>query len=421
MTVLIIGSGGREHALAECFARSRGVNKVVVAPGNAGIALQYPCVPLYSLPEIREYCLEENIGMVFIGPEQPIADGLSDYLRAAGIRVIAPSRDAAQLESSKIFAKELMQKWSIPTAKCKIITHEDQAEKALREFNYPVVVKADGLAAGKGVYISNTKEEAWEAIRSLFSSFTNNQSDSPRTDRGVVLEEFLSGWEVSLFAISDGLNFVSTVFAQDHKQIFDHDLGPNTGGMGAYAPVPEAEVYRKQIEEEIITPTLAAMRELGYPYEGILYCGLMITTEGPKVIEYNCRLGDPEAEVLLPLLDSDLLEICQAILDRKVNELNLKFKQATALGVVLASVGYPGHFDKGITISLPKPTPTSIYFSGVANGGSGLVTSGGRVICVVGVGDDLAIARENAYRQINDITYETKYCRSDIGLRENRL
>ncbi|PKN73049.1 MAG: phosphoribosylamine--glycine ligase [Candidatus Cloacimonetes bacterium HGW-Cloacimonetes-3] len=421
MTVLIIGSGGREHALAESFARCGAISKVIVAPGNAGIALQYPCVPLNSLPEIREYCLEKDIGMVFIGSEQPIADGLSDYLREAGLNVIAPSRHAAQLESSKIFAKELMHKWNIPTAKYRVLTHEDQSEQYLSEFNFPVVVKADGLAAGKGVYICKSRKEAEEAIRSLFSSFTNKPNDLQRTDRGVVLEEFLSGWEVSLFAISDGLNFASTVFAQDHKQAFDNDLGPNTGGMGAYAPVPEAEVYRKQIEEEIITPTLAAMRDIGYPYEGILYCGLMITTEGPKVIEFNCRFGDPEAEVLLPLLDNDLLDICQAILNRKVYKLNLKFKQATALGVVLASIGYPGDFEKGITISQPMPIPSRTYFSGVAEGSSGLVTSGGRVMCVVGVGDDLAAARKQAYRRIDDINYETKYCRSDIGLRKNCL
>jgi phosphoribosylamine--glycine ligase len=421
LTILIIGSGGREHALAECFALSKGVDKVVIAPGNAGIALQYTCIPLFSHIEIRDYCRNNAIDLVFIGPEQPIAEGLSDYLRESGIDVIAPSRYAAQLESSKMFAKELMQKWAIPTARYRLIQNEQESEQALNEFSFPVVVKADGLAAGKGVIIAQDKEEAREAIQSLFRLLYAKPIETHRTDRGVILEEFLSGWEVSLFAISDGWNYKSTVFAQDHKQVYENDLGPNTGGMGAYAPVPEAEAYRTQIEEEIVRPTLAAMRDLGYPYQGILYCGLMITAEGPKVIEFNCRLGDPEAEVLLPLLDSDLLEICQAILTRSIDKMNVKFKQATALGVVLASNGYPGYFETGLAVTLPDTLPQGIYFSGVANGDDGLVTSGGRVMCVVGLGDDLESAREVSYRKLAEISYETKYYRKDIGLRTNSL
>ena len=421
MIVLIIGSGGREHALAECFARSKGVNKVIVSPGNAGIAMFYKCVTLASHKEIRDYCVNEGVGLVFIGPEQLIEEGLSDYLREAGINVIAPSKFAAQLETSKIFAKELMQQWKIPTAKYLVLASETGIETALQDFKYPLVIKADGLAAGKGVHIVSTRQEAIDVLTDMFKQNTTKPNTQINTDKGVILEEYLQGWEVSLFAISDGINYVSTVFAQDHKQVFDGDLGPNTGGMGAYAPVPEAEVFRKQIEEGIISPTLAAMRDLGYPYQGILYCGLMITKEGPKVIEFNCRLGDPEAEVLLPLLENDLLEVCLAILGIKVDKLNMRFKQATALGVVMASKGYPGEYPKGLPIYFEEPNATGIYFSGVAKNTEGLVTAGGRVMCVVGIDKDLETARKQAYNKVQGMSYASQYYRTDIGLRTNSL
>ncbi|MDD2229003.1 MAG: phosphoribosylamine--glycine ligase [Candidatus Cloacimonetes bacterium] len=417
MIILIIGSGGREHALAECFARSKGVEEVIVSPGNDGIAMFYDCVKLSSHQEIRDYCIKETVGLVFIGPEQPIEEGLSDYLREAGINVIAPSKFAAQLETSKVFAKELMQKWKIPTAKYLVLTSETGIESALQDFSYPLVIKADGLAAGKGVHIVYTRQETIDVLDSMLTKST----DSINTKKGVLLEEYLQGWEVSLFAISDGINYVSTVFAQDHKQVFDGDLGPNTGGMGAYAPVPEAEVFRKQIEEGIISPTLAAMRELGYPYQGILYCGLMITKEGPKVIEFNCRLGDPEAEVLLPLLENDLLEVCHAILGTNVDKLNLSFKQATALGVVMASSGYPGNYPQGLPIDFRDSFAEGIYFSGVAKNTEGLVTAGGRVMCVVGIEKDIETARKQAYEKVQGISFASQYYRTDIGLRTNIL
>ncbi|MBP7310114.1 MAG: phosphoribosylamine--glycine ligase [Candidatus Cloacimonetes bacterium] len=412
MKVLIIGSGGREHALAEAFARSNKISKVTVAPGNAGIARQYPCEELFSHSEILEYCLREKIDLVFIGPEQAIADGLSDYLRLHKIAVIAPSMMAAKLESSKIFAKLLMNFHNIPTAQFRSCGNKEEALIAIMQFGFPVVIKADGLAAGKGVIIVHDPDEASLALHNLLPE---------NGDGRIVIEEFLQGWEVSLFAICDGQSYVSTVFAQDHKQLYDYDEGPNTGGMGAYAPVPEAEKYRKEIEERIISPTLNAMRELGYPYEGILYCGLMITKDGPKVIEFNCRLGDPEAQVVLPLLKTDFALLCEAIITKKIHEIKLEFDSQTALGVVLAAPGYPGKYPQGMPITSPAELPEGVYFSGVGKAEGSLICSGGRVLSLVGKGRDLNTARSTAYLKLKEFSFEGMTYRNDIGLRHNTL
>jgi len=407
LNILVIGSGGREHSIAECFAKSKQIKRVIVAPGNAGIALQYECANLQTQEEIYNFCVQNLIDLVFVGPEKPIADGLADYLNEKGVAVIAPVKFAAQLESSKIFAKNLMQEKGVPTAAFKIAKTIPQALEQIDYFGFPAVIKNDGLAGGKGVFVVKNPAEAQEALKKINFS-----------EKGVVVEEFLQGWEVSLFAITDGWEFKTTIFAQDHKQLYAGDKGPNTGGMGAYAPVYEAEKYRKQIEEEIINPVLMAMRELGHLYKGILYCGLMITKEGPKVMEFNCRLGDPEAQVVLPLLETDFVEICQAILQGEINLVELKFKDKTALGVVLASEGYPFTYNKGFPLSLPADL-SGIYFSGVEKGENGLVTSGGRVLCAVGMGKDLNEAREEAYSKVQQITFENRIFRQDIGLRKN--
>jgi phosphoribosylamine--glycine ligase len=407
LNILVIGSGGREHSIAECFAKSKQIKRVIVAPGNAGIALQYECANLQTQEEIYNFCVQNLIDLVFVGPEKPIADGLADYLNEKGVAVIAPVKFAAQLESSKIFAKILMQEKGVPTAAFKIAKTIPQALEHIDYFGFPAVIKNDGLAGGKGVFVVKNPVEAQEALKKIHFS-----------EKGVVVEEFLQGWEVSLFAITDGWEFKTTIFAQDHKQLYAGDKGPNTGGMGAYAPVYEAEKYRKQIEEEIINPILMAMRELGHLYKGILYCGLMITKEGPKVMEFNCRLGDPEAQVVLPLLETDFVEICQAILQGEINLVELKFKDKTALGVVLASEGYPFAYNKGFPLSLPADL-SGIYFSGVEKGENGLVTSGGRVLCAVGMGKDLNEAREEAYSKVQQITFENRIFRQDIGLHKN--
>lgn len=410
MNILVIGNGGREQALANSFAKSTQTDKLYVAPGNAGIALKHKCVPISDLNSVIEFCYEKAIDLVFIGPEQPIAEGWSDALREKGIKVIAPSKAAARLETSKGFAKELMAENGVPTARFGLINNVTELSRATEEFSYPIVLKADGLAAGKGVIIA----EDHAAAEKAFIKLHENQ-------QGVVAEEFLSGWEVSLFAVTDGYGFKTTIFAQDHKQLYDNDLGPNTGGMGAFAPVPEAETYRVEIEKKIIEPMLSAMRQRGCPYQGILYIGLMITAQGPKVVEFNCRLGDPEAQVILPLLETDLVEICQAILKCEVEKLQVKFNSDTALGVVLASAGYPGNYAKGLPISWEHSDLDHLIFSGVKKTDSGLVTSGGRVLCVIGKGNDVFEARSEAYACLKRTDFEGKTYRSDIGLRNNHI
>ncbi len=412
MKILIIGSGGREHALADAFARSPKVESLVVSPGNAGIAKTHPCVKLSGFTEIEDYCKSNMIDYVFIGGEQPVADGLTDFLRASGIRVIGPTQAAGRIETSKAFAKALMKKYSVPTAEYVKAGTYEEACRALVGFNYPVVIKADGLAAGKGVYIADSPEEATEALLFLFQN---------PSKEGVIIEEYLLGWEVSLFSFCDGRNHVSTIFSQDHKQLYDNDCGPNTGGMGVLAPVPEAEPYRDEIESKIIYPILKAMYAEGCPFTGILYCGLMITSDGPKVLEFNCRWGDPEAEAVLPLLDTDLVDICQAIDRHELDRVHLNWLDRTAVTVVLASRNYPGTPETGYPITLDEGIKSSICYAGVAQKGEGLVNNGGRVMMLTGLGDDLMQAREKVYRDAKKVSFEGMYYRKDIGLRSNKL
>ncbi len=410
MNILVIGSGAREHALADAFARSPQIHRLIVAPGNAGISGSHNVKNLSAAAETIRFCREHAIDYVFIGGEQPIADGLSDALRGAGIKCIGPSRAAGRIETSKAFAKDLMQRFSIPTAAFRKANSRSEAGSALAEFSYPLVLKADGLAAGKGVYIAGNPAEAEAAFDTLFSN-------SDRTE--IILEEFLEGWEVSLFAICDGEHFKTTIFSQDHKQLFDHDMGPNTGGMGAIAPVWEAEPYLQQIESRIISPVLRAMREENCPFCGILYCGLMITAQGPKVLEFNCRWGDPEAQAVLPLLATDLIEICRAIDTKEVDKLELKWHDACSVSVVLASKGYPSEPETGFVITLPADHRNSISFAGVKAREGKLITGGGRVLTVTARGDDREAARRLAYDIVKQIHFEGMQFRTDIGLRSN--
>lgn len=412
MKVLIIGSGAREHALASAFARSPRVLEVIVSPGNAGIAREFKCVCLDGFEAVTAYVHNAGIGLVFIGPEIPIADGMSDFLREQGIPAIAPSQAAARLETSKAFAKALMQEKGIPSATYKIIQKTDNVDESLMDCSYPLVLKADGLAAGKGVIIVNDYNEAVNACQSLFRQECGAS--------GIVAEEFLQGWEVSLFVITDGEDYQCTLFSQDHKQLYDLDMGPNTGGMGAICPVPEAETYREEIETSIIKPVLIAMRDLGCPYQGILYLGLMITKTGVKVIEFNCRFGDPETQAVLPLLTTDLVDVCEAILKHTVRDLVLTWEEQICLAVVMASSGYPGNYKKGYPIAIPE-FESQVLFAGVKGNDQELFTSGGRVLTVVGKGNDLASVREAVYRDVLRIEYEGRIFRTDIGLRANRL
>lgn len=414
MKILIIGSGGREHALAAAFARDNDPAGIAVAPGNAGMAREFDCPPLKGTAQILSWCLENQPDLVVVGPEQPLSEGLSDLLEAHSIPCVGPSKAAARIETSKIFAKNLMAKHAIPTAEYHCFKDPDTARAHIRKLGqYPVVVKADILAAGKGVTIAGSEEEALEAI--------GNMERSYGAQCGYVVEEYLEGWEVSLFAATDGVDFVSTLFSQDHKQLGEGDTGPNTGGMGAFCPVREAGPWRGEIEKKIIAPTLKALRDEGSLYRGFLYCGLMITASGPRVLEYNCRLGDPETQALLPLLKTPLAEVCFAILEGRVDELKLDWLDKSCVCVVLASGGYPGSYEKGFPIMIGKDIKSRIYFSGVGLEAGSLVTAGGRVLSVAAVAGSLEEARSQAYQDIKKIEFTGKYFRGDISQRTNTL
>lgn len=416
MKILVIGSGAREHAIAEAFHRSSLQSHVYISPGNPGIAREFECEALETFEDIEDFCIIEGIDFVFVGPEQPLAEGLADHLRSQRIKVIGPSKAAARIESSKSFAKNLMKKYNIPTANFELFNNLDAAISALPNWQYPLVIKADGLASGKGVFIAYDQPMATKTITELMSEHKLGAAGE-----SIVLEEFLEGWEVSLFAFTDGENFATTIFAQDHKQLLDGDRGPNTGGMGAYAPIPEAEIYRTEIENQIIKPALQAMKAESSPYQGILYVGLMITKEGPKVVEFNCRLGDPETETILPLLETDLVQVCKAILDNRVNELELKWLTKTAVCVIAAGKEYPYQGSKGVPISYSAHIDAHVFYSAVDFVNNELVTNGGRVLAVTAVGNNKIEARTKVYHDLTKVYFEGMQFRGDIGLRDNKF
>jgi len=416
MKILIIGSGAREHALAESFHRSTYQPHIIVSPGNAGIAREFETMELPSFEDIEDCCIIDGIDFVFIGPEQPLADGLADHLRSQKIAVIGPSKAAARIESSKSFAKNLMAKCNIPTSKYEIYNDINAALASLHNAVFPLVIKADGLASGKGVFIAYTKEIAEGVLNKLMVEKTMGESG-----KKVVIEEFLKGWEVSLFAFTDGENFVTTLFSQDHKQLYDGDQGPNTGGMGAYAPVPEAEMYRHEIENQIIKPTLKAFQDEGCPYQGILYIGLMITSDGPKVIEFNCRLGDPETQTILPLLETDLVDVCKAVLEKRVDTLEMKWSNKSAVCVYAVSKGYPDTKAESTPIIFSDHMDSHAFYGAVTFKDNELLTNGGRIIAVTSVGLSKTDARTRVYHDLNKVFFEGMHFRSDIGLRDNTV
>ncbi len=406
MTVLIIGGGGREHALAAAIAKDGA--QVFVAPGNGGIAREFKCLPLTDLNKVLDWCLTNQPNFVVFGPEQPLADGWVDVFEKAGVPCVGPTAQAAKIESSKAFAKELMAKNKIPTASYECFDNPQEAQKhILSQANYPIVIKADGLAAGKGVAVVENEADALNFLESISGK--------------VVLEEFLVGWETSLFAITDGENFQTTLFARDHKRLNDGDQGPNTGGMGAFCPVPEAEKWREEIENNVISPTLKALRDLGSPFRGFLYCGLMITEEGPKVLEYNCRLGDPETQALLPLLNTSFIEICEAVTTGTVGGLKLDWSDQSSVCVIMSSQGYPGSFNTGHHLDFSREIQSLIRFGGVKEEAGRLVSSGGRVLSLVALGDNLAEAREKVYGDLETIDFSGKHFRKDIALPRNQI
>lgn len=412
--VLVIGSGGREHALSYRLKASPSVGKVFCAPGNAGIAQLAECVPLAQPEEILRFVQSRGIGLVVIGPEQPLVDGLSDFLRAQGVAVFGPSRKAAQLEGSKNFTKSLCRKYHIPTAAYESFTDAVSARRYLETQPLPIVIKADGLAAGKGVIIAQTRQEAMEAVDAMFSG------QFGAAGQVVVIEEFMQGPEVSMFALSDGTSARFFGAAQDHKRAYENDQGPNTGGMGTYSPAPVfTDALRDEAMRTIIQPTVDAMRREGMAYQGVLFAGLMLTESGPKLLEYNARFGDPETQVLMARLESDLVPLLLACERGGLEGCEIRFTSKAAVCVVMASQGYPGAYEKGSVIrglekagALPD---TIVFHAGTGMKDGALVATGGRVLGVTALGSTIAQAQQNAYRAVDTIDWPQGFCRRDIA------
>lgn len=417
INVLLIGSGGREHALAYAMSRSDLLDKLYTTPGNPGTAELGTNVDLdvNDTQELLAFLDEHEIDITVVGPEQPLVDGIADTLEDHRHKVFGPKRQAAMLEGSKEFAKEFMQRHDIPTAAYKAFDQSefDQAADYIREKGtYPIVLKADGLAGGKGVFIPETETQAMDFLDELENSASLSEASSR-----LVIEEFMEGEEASVFAICDGNSYKVIGNAQDHKRAGEGDTGLNTGGMGAYSPAPVvSDEILQQVEERIIAPTVKGMKEEGYPYVGFLYCGLMITAEGPKVVEYNCRFGDPECQVILPRLRSDLLAVIRDCLDGKLDECDITFDELYRCCVVLTSGGYPGSYEKGKKISgLEDVKDALIFHAGTRTENGDLYTNGGRVLNVVGAGKDLASAVDAAYTDLRKIDFDKAYYRGDIG------
>ncbi len=415
LQILLVGSGGREHALVWKLSQSSKIAKLYCAPGNAGISSIAECVPIKvdDIQGLVDFCNQNKIDLVVVGPELPLTLGLVDELEKAGIKAFGPTKKAAEIEGSKAFSKDLMKKYGIPTADYGVFYDLESARNFAREMKGPWVVKADGLAAGKGVLICSTIEETEDAIEKVLRGEVAGQAGEK-----LVIEEFLAGEELSVLAFCDGKTIVPMVPSQDHKRIYDNDKGPNTGGMGAYSPVPVATPeLLKEVEEKVLIPTVQAMEQEGRPYKGVLYAGLMLTKEGIKVLEYNARFGDPETQVVLPRLDTDLCDIMLAVLEGRLQDLNISWKQAACINVVMASGGYPGSYTKGYPISGLEEIPEDVlvFHSGTALKEGQVVTAGGRVLSVSAFGEDIKQAQVRAYDIMKKITFKDAYYRKDIA------
>ena len=421
MRILIIGSGGREHALAWKVAMSARVQKIYVAPGNAGTAREAKCenvaVAADDVDGLLKFAQSHKIDLTIVGPEAPLVLGVVDRFRTAGLRCFGPVKAAAQLEGSKAFAKDFLTRHKIPTAAYGNFTDVTAAEAFIKKMGAPIVVKADGLAAGKGVIIAETVEAAIAAVRDMLAGNTFGQAG-----HRVVVEEFLQGEEASFIVMADGMHALALATSQDHKRVGDADTGPNTGGMGAYSPAPvvTAEIHARIIRE-VIEPTVRGMQAEGAPYTGFLYAGLMIDARGqPKVIEFNCRLGDPETQPLMMRLKSDLVTLMEAALDGRLDQVSSDWDTRAALGVVMAAGGYPGTYSKGDTITgLPatESPDCKVFHAGTAIQDGRVVTSGGRVLCVTALGGTVATAQQHAYEVVKQIRWNGAQYRTDIGYR----
>lgn len=418
MKILIVGGGGREHAIAVAVAESPKADKIYCAPGNAGIAEVAECVPIGvdEFDRIASFAKEKEVDLVIVGPDDPLAAGLVDVLEEAGLRVFGPRKNAAILEGSKAFSKDLMKKYNIPTAAYETFDDAKKAEAYLETADYPVVLKADGLALGKGVLICNTKEEALEGVKSIMLD-----KQFGAAGNRMVVEEFMTGREVSVLSFVDGKTIRIMTSAQDHKRACDGDKGLNSGGMGTFSPSP---FYTKEVDDfckqYIYQPTVDAMAKEGREFKGIIFFGLMLTQKGPKVLEYNARFGDPEAQVVLPRMKNDIVDVMEACIDGTLDKIDLQFEDNAAVCVVLASRGYPVKYEKGLKISgLEKFKDADGYYcfhAGTKFDSQGnIVTNGGRVLGITATGDDLKAARANAYKAAGWVDFANKYMRTDIG------
>ena len=419
MKVLIIGSGGREHALAWKCAQDDIVKHVFVCPGNAGTYLEDKVsnveLNLNEFSSIEKFCSEEKVELVIIGPEQPLVDGLTDFLQSKNIKTFGPSKNAAQLEGSKTFSKDFFVKYNIPTAKYKSFDNFESSLEYLNEISFPTVVKADGLAAGKGVIICQNSEEAIKALDSIF----NDKAFGTAGNR-VVIEEFLEGEEASFIAVVSKDKIIPLATSQDHKAVGDGDVGLNTGGMGAYSPAPiVTEEIHKKILNEVMYPTMNGLINEGSPYLGFLYAGLMIKDNEIKVLEFNCRFGDPETQPILLRLNSSLVELCKAAIDDELDTYSIQWTEKHSCGVVIASEGYPEDYESNKKVSIKENNikDSKLFHAGTKYENETVLTSGGRVFCATALGSDLKDAQKNAYNLVNNVEFDGAFFRKDIGFK----
>ena len=413
MKLLVVGGGGREHAVIKKLKQNPEVTEIFALPGNGGISADASCINISAkdIPAIQAFAVENGIDYAVVTPDDPLVLGCVDALEAAGIPCFGPCADAAIIEGSKVFSKNLMKKYNIPTARFETFSSAEDALRYAEDAPLPMVIKADGLALGKGVIIADSREEARRAISDMmqFGKFG-------KSGEHVVIEEYLEGPEVSVLAFTDGKTLIPMVSSMDHKRALDGDEGLNTGGMGVVAPNP---YYTKEIAErcmeEIFLPTIRAMNAEGRRFKGCLYFGLMITKNGPKVIEYNCRFGDPEAQVVLPLLESDLLTVMRAVTEEHLADTEVRFSDKHACCVILASKGYPEHYEKGFPLEIPESVQDKVYVAGAAVRDGRLVTNGGRVVGCTAIAETLSEAVRNAYKIAEQVRFENKFCRRDIG------
>ncbi len=413
MKILVVGGGGREHAIIKKVKENKNVTEIFALPGNGGMANDATCVNIGAkeLDKIVEFAVNNKIDYAIVAPDDPLVLGLVDLLEEKGIPCFGPRKCAAIIEGSKVFSKDLMKKYNIPTAEYNTFSDMDEALKYLDTAPIPTVIKADGLALGKGVIIAETRDDAKNAVISMMRDKAFGKSGD-----NIVIEEFLTGPEVSVLSFTDGKVVVPMVSSMDHKRAGDLDTGLNTGGMGTVAPNPYyTDEVAKECMEKIFLPTIDAMNKEGRTFKGCLYFGLMLTPKGPKVIEYNCRFGDPETQVVLPLLKTDLLEVMQAVTEERLSDIKVEFKDGYACCVIMASKGYPQSYEKGFEMTIPSQTANTVYVAGATLKDGKLLTNGGRVLGVTATADSLEKAIENAYAKVKTIKFDNAYYRTDIG------